>query len=67
MNSIRDKGVIQLVKRADVPRGHPILPNKFVLKIKTDSNGKATEYKARLTPTAVPPRLSANPSALRRE
>ena len=50
IESCNKKGVWTIVDRASLPKGATVLPAKWVLKVKTDSNGTPIEHKARITP-----------------
>ena len=46
MQSLRDKGVYQLV--GSVPKGARVIPTRFVYKVKGDKDGNLDRFKARL-------------------
>jgi len=48
MSAIEEQKTYVLVKRSDVPRNTPVITSKWVFKIKYDSQGNISTYKARL-------------------
>ena len=48
LGQMHTKGVIERIRRRDIPRGHRPLPAKIVFDCKKDANGRIKKFKARL-------------------
>jgi hypothetical protein len=60
MAGCEKKMVWELVPRTSVPKEHRVISCKWVLKVKTDSNGAVDVFKARITPKGFQQREGIN-------